>query len=187
MEFKSEVTYQPPEKGGREYPRFSAIKTFFRLPMAHPKENFDVALFGIPLTAECLTTQEGALLLRCAASSLGRGFHMSHAQNVFEKMKVADVGDCQTVPIDQKKTYAMIEKFVSELLKNKKRFIAVGGDHSTTLPVLRALRSITRSRWLLCTSTPISTPTPRPGALSTIHSACLLVMRWKKNWSIPKK
>ncbi len=33
---------------GREFPRFSAIKTFFRLPIADIKETFDVALFGIP-------------------------------------------------------------------------------------------------------------------------------------------
>jgi agmatinase/guanidinopropionase len=53
---------------------------------------------------------------------------------------VADIGDCPTVPIDQAQTYERIEKFVGELLQHNKRFISVGGDHSTTLPILRALR-----------------------------------------------
>jgi agmatinase/guanidinopropionase len=140
MKFKPEFTYKP--LSGREFPRFSALKTFFRLPIAHPKENFDVALFGIPFDGG-VSYRPGARFAPQAvraASSLGRGFHMTHARNVFEYLKVADIGDSQTVPVDQKQTYQKIEKFTSEVLKYKKRFIAVGGDHSTTLPVLRALR-----------------------------------------------
>ena len=33
---------------GRQFPRFSGIKTFFRLPYVDLNEKFDVALFGIP-------------------------------------------------------------------------------------------------------------------------------------------
>ncbi|MEQ1722056.1 MAG: arginase family protein, partial [Pseudobdellovibrio sp.] len=44
------------------------------------------------------------------------------------------------VPIDQVQTYEKIEKFVTKILNTDKKFISVGGDHSTTLPVLRALK-----------------------------------------------
>jgi len=127
---------------GREFPRFSAIKTFFRLPMATVHEKFDVALFGIPFDGG-VSYRPGARFAPSAvreASSLGRGFHMGRGRNVFEDLAIADIGDCPTVPIDQNQTYEKIEKFVLGILKNKKRFIAVGGDHSTTLPVLRALK-----------------------------------------------
>ncbi|OFZ31689.1 MAG: agmatinase [Bdellovibrionales bacterium RIFCSPHIGHO2_01_FULL_40_29] len=127
---------------GREFPRFSAIKTFFRLPIAEMTENFDVAIFGVPYDGG-VSYRPGARFAPTQirdASSLGRGFHMTRAMSLFENLKVADIGDCPTVPIDQAQTYEKIEKFATSVLNTKKKFIAVGGDHSTTLPLLRAVR-----------------------------------------------
>ena len=127
---------------GREFPRFSAIKTFFRLPVADLNENFDVALFGVPYDGG-VSYRPGArfapTLVR-EVSSLGRGFHMTRSVSVFEKLKAADIGDCSVVPIDQSQTYQKIEEFVSKIIATNKKFVAVGGDHSVTLPVLRALK-----------------------------------------------
>ena len=134
------MEYKP--LSGREFPRFSAIKTFFRLPIADLKGDFDVALFGIPFdggTSYRPGSRFGSTKVR-EASSLGRGFHMTRALQVFDKIKVADIGDCPTVPIDMVQTYSKIEAFTTQLLKKKKRFIACGGDHSITLPILRALK-----------------------------------------------
>ncbi|MBY0554530.1 agmatinase [bacterium] len=127
---------------GREFPRFSGIKTFFRLPIADVTDKFDVALFGIPYDGG-VSYRPGARFapsLVREVSSLGRGFHMTRALSVFDKLKAADVGDCSVVPIDQTQTYEKIEKFVTKILSTDKKFISVGGDHSTTLPVLRALK-----------------------------------------------
>jgi agmatinase/guanidinopropionase len=133
-------SYQP--LSGREFPRFSAIKTFFRLPHVEPADTYDVGIFGIPY--------DGAVSYRPGArfapshvrecSSLGRGFHWSRAISLFQSLKFADVGDCPTVPIDQAQTYDRIQNFASFLLHHGKRFIAVGGDHSVTLPLLREQR-----------------------------------------------
>jgi agmatinase/guanidinopropionase len=134
------MDYKP--LSGREFPRFSAIKTFFRLPHVALESDYDVALFGIPYDGG-VSYRPGARFAPTKIreiSSLGRGFHMSRMESFFEKLKVADIGDCPTVPIDQAQTYERIEKFVGELLQHNKRFISVGGDHSTTLPILRALR-----------------------------------------------
>lgn len=127
---------------GREFPRFSAIKTFFRLPHVDVQQDFDVALFGIPFDGG-VSYRPGPRFAPTAvrnASSLGRGFHMSRGMALFEKLRIADVGDCPTVPIDMAQTYARIEEFVGKVAGSGKRFVACGGDHSTTLPVLRALR-----------------------------------------------
>lgn len=126
---------------GREFPRFSAIKTFFRLPMADLSEDFDVALFGTPYDGG-VSYRPGArfaptLVREC--SSLGRGFHMTKAISLFEKMTAADIGDCPVVPIDQAQTYEKIQNFTKNIIDTNKKFISVGGDHSTTLPILRAL------------------------------------------------
>ncbi|MFN7903843.1 MAG: agmatinase [Pseudobdellovibrionaceae bacterium] len=134
------MEYKP--LSGREFPRFSAMKTFFRLPYVEMQNDYDVALFGIPFDGGT-SYRPGARFAPSAvreASSLGRGYHWSRDVNFFERMRVADIGDCQTVPIDLNQTYEKIESFVTELLTLNKRFISVGGDHSTTLPVLRALR-----------------------------------------------
>lgn len=134
------MEYKP--LSGREFPRFSGIKTFFRMPFVKVAADYDVGIFGIPY--------DGAVSYRPGArfapqkvrelSSLGRGYHMTRESNFIERLKVADIGDCPTVPIDQEKCYKRIQEFTAELLKKNKKFIAVGGDHSITLPILRELK-----------------------------------------------
>ncbi len=96
---------------GREFPRFSAIKTFFRLPQATLKDKFDVALFGIPFDGGVSYRPGGRFAPGAIreVSSLGRGYHWTRGINWTEKLKVADIGDCQVVPISMEKTYELIE------------------------------------------------------------------------------
>ena len=134
------MNYQP--ISGREFPRFSAIKTFFRLPIDQVDGEYDVGIFGVPY--------DGAVSYRPGCrfgptrirelSSLGRGFHMSRSVNFIEKIKTADIGDSPTVPIDQAQTYERVESFTEQIVNRDKRFIAVGGDHSLTLPLLRSVK-----------------------------------------------
>lgn len=127
---------------GREFPRFSGIKTFFRLPYVELDQDYDVGIFGIPYDGG-VSYRPGARFAPShirEISVLGRGFHMSRNFHLFQSLKVADIGDCPTVPIDQVQTYERIQGFVEKLLKFQKKFVAVGGDHSITLPILRELK-----------------------------------------------
>ena len=127
---------------GREFPRYSAIKTFFRLPHAQIQEDFDVALLGVPFDSG-VSYRPGARFAPTSVremSSLGRGFHIESGHQVFKKLRVADVGDCSVVPLSLEQSYTLIEDHATALLKAKKRIISVGGDHSITLPLLRAFR-----------------------------------------------
>lgn len=127
---------------GRVLPRFSGLRTFFRLPNAPVTADFDVALAGVPFDGG-VSFRPGARFAPAAvreASVLGRGFHLTRGKNVFDRLRVADVGDAPTVPIDPKQTYKKVEKFFESILKTNKKFVAVGGDHSLTLPLLRAVR-----------------------------------------------
>jgi len=133
------MKYEP--ISGREFPRFSAIKTFFRLPHVNVKADYDVGLVGVPYDGG-VSYRPGARFAPTAireASSLGRGFNLSRSINIFEKLKVADLGDCPVVPIDQGQTAKKVESFFGGMLKDKKRFVAVGGDHSLSLSLLRAV------------------------------------------------
>ena len=127
---------------GRDFPRFSSIKTFFRLPHVDLTDDYELGIVGVPF--------DGGVSYRPGArfgptriremTSLGRVYNWGRHQSFIEKIKVADLGDCPTVPIDINKSYERIESYFSEVLKHDKKFIAVGGDHSTTLPLLRAVK-----------------------------------------------
>ncbi|MEQ1877417.1 MAG: agmatinase [Bdellovibrionia bacterium] len=135
----SEKSHEYKPLDGRQFPRFSGIKTFFRLPIADPGDDFDIGIVGVPFDGG-VSYRPGARFAPSQireVSSLGRGFNWSRAINFFEKVKVADLGDCPTVPVDQAKTYERIQKYFAALLKKEKKFIGVGGDHSITLPLLR--------------------------------------------------
>jgi guanidinopropionase len=127
---------------GREFPRYSAIKTFFRLPHAPLDEKFEVGIVGVPFDGG-VSYRPGARFAPSKVrelSSLGRGFNWARGEDVFQRLRVADAGDCSTVPIDLKQTYEKIETHFAAILESGKRFIAVGGDHSITLPILRSVR-----------------------------------------------
>lgn len=127
---------------GRDIPRFAGIKTFFRLPYVEITEDYELGIVGVPFDggASYRPGQRFAPVKVREASSLGRVFHMGRMSSFSDKIKVADVGDVPTVPVDLLKTYQRIETWFGEGLKLGKRFIAIGGDHSITLPILREVR-----------------------------------------------
>ena len=134
------IVYEP--ISGRDMPRFAGIKTFFRLPHVPMDADYDLALVGLPFDGG-LSYRPGARFAPSRVrevSSLGRVFHYSRMEAFTKKLKVADIGDCPTVPINMEMTYQKIEEFYGKLLGHGKRVITVGGDHSTTLPVLRQMR-----------------------------------------------
>jgi guanidinopropionase len=134
------MDYEP--LSGRVLPRFSGIKTFFRLPHVPVDADYELAIVGVPFDGG-VSYRPGARFAPSRireVSSLGRAYNLGRAENFVQMIKVADVGDCPTVPIDLLQTYEKIETYFTHLMSLKKKFIAVGGDHSTTLPLLRAVR-----------------------------------------------
>lgn len=132
------MDYKP--LSGREFPRFSGIKTFFRMPYVTIDEDYELGILGVPFDGG-VSYRPGGRFAPTAirdASSLGRGFNWARGINWIEKIKVADIGDCPVVPISIEKTYENIEAHVTKILGHNKKLISVGGDHSTTLPLLRA-------------------------------------------------
>lgn len=134
------VKYEP--LSGREFPRFSGIKTFFRLPYVAVDADYEIGIVGLPFDGGT-SYRPGARFAPSRVrevSSLGRVFHMGRMQSFSEKLRVADIGDCPTVPINLPLTYQKVEKFYGDLLARDKRLLTVGGDHSVTLPILREMR-----------------------------------------------
>lgn len=134
------IKYEP--LSGREFPRFSGIKTFFRLPHVPVDADYDIGIVGVPFDGG-LSYRPGARFAPTRVreiSSLGRVFHYGRMEAFTKKFKVADIGDCPTVPISMDKTYERIQSFYARLLSLNKKVVTIGGDHSITLPILREFR-----------------------------------------------
>jgi guanidinobutyrase len=58
----------------------------------------------------------------------------------FDGLQVADIGDVATNPYDLEKSVAIIEAAYDAILVHGCRPLTLGGDHTLTLPVLRAMR-----------------------------------------------
>ncbi|MBE8221740.1 MAG: agmatinase [Bdellovibrionales bacterium] len=126
---------------GRSFPRFSSLKSFFRLPWVSNDDDFDIGILGVPFDGGT-SYRPGARMAPTKIremSSLARNFNWEINKDYSKKWKVADIGDCPTTPVSLEKTYNQIEKFFTSLDLKQKRFISVGGDHSITLPILRSL------------------------------------------------
>jgi len=122
-------------------PRFSQPPTFMRLPYRTDLEGVDVALIGIPFdsgTTYRPGTRLGPREIR-SQSSLIRPFN--HFQQVapFERLTVVDAGDVDASPVSLENAHAAIEARIGAILGAGAVPLAVGGDHSISLPVLRAL------------------------------------------------
>jgi len=83
------MEYKP--LSGREFPRFSGIKTFFRLPHVPVDSDYDVGIVGVPYDGG-VSYRPGARFAPSKIremSSLGRGYHWSRKMNIIEQLKSA--------------------------------------------------------------------------------------------------
>jgi agmatinase len=107
------------------------------LATTEKEKEADIIVFGIPYDGN-VSYREGAsdgpAAVRESAAPI------APTTEYFEDLtgtKVVDIGDfigedCETI-------FADVEEKVAELVKNKKFFTMIGGDHSVTIPVLRGI------------------------------------------------
>ena len=74
-----------------------------------------------------------------AQSSLIRSYSYFQKVAPFDRLNVADVGDVDAPPVSIEKCYEAVEARIGAIADAGARPIVVGGDHSISLPVLRAL------------------------------------------------
>src|SRR5207249_11706064 len=72
-------------------------------------------------------------------SSLIRQYNSFQEVAPFDRLNVADVGDIDAPPVSIEKCYEAVEAGIGAIADAGARPIAIGGDHSLSLPVLRAL------------------------------------------------
>jgi agmatinase len=122
-------------------PRFGQVATFMLLPYVRDASALDVALVGIPFDGGS-SYRAGARFGPRAVreqSSLIRPWNPVLKVHPFERRRVGDYGDIDVVPISIERTFEAIEAGVSAILSAGATPVCVGGDHSVTLPILRAV------------------------------------------------
>jgi len=125
----------------RESPRFSGIKTFMRLPHLKTTEGVDIAIIGVPFDTGAsyrVGARFGPEAIR-SVSALLRHHNEVLNVSVFDHCSVVDYGDLPVNPGYIEDSYKMIEDGITPLLEADVIPIMLGGDHSVTLPELRAI------------------------------------------------
>jgi len=123
-----------------QHARSGGIATFMRLPHITEAEELDIALVGIPFdggTTYRPGTRFGPRHVR-EQSVLIRPWNPVLQINPFAKYRIADFGDFSVNPLSIEDTFRRVEEQMQPLLNAGTRCAAVGGDHSLSLPLLRA-------------------------------------------------
>lgn len=131
--------YQPIP--GNVIPRFAGMVTFMRLPHVTDLKDIDIGLVGVPWdggTTNRAGARHGPRQVR-EASVMMRNIHHTSGIRPFEWANCADLGDVPTNPIDIMDSLKRIEEFYTPLKAAGVTPLSIGGDHLSSLPILRAL------------------------------------------------
>ena len=129
---------------GNEMPRFGGIASMFRLPVQRDASGLDVALVGVPLdigTSNRAGSRYGPRQIR-TESVLVRPYGMATRAAPFDSFQVADVGDVPLNAYSLEKSVDIIEDHFDGLLASGAKTVAMGGDHTVALPILRAQHKV---------------------------------------------
>lgn len=128
-------------QGGNDMPRFGGRATMMRLPYTQGFEGLDAAFIGIPLdigTSQRSGTRYGPRGIR-SESVMIRPYNMATGAAPFDSLNVGDVGDVPINTYNLLKSVDIIEDYYTRLNEWPLVPLTLGGDHTITLPILRAL------------------------------------------------
>jgi guanidinopropionase len=128
----------------QQAPRFTEIPTFMRVPYITDLSQLDIGFIGIPY--------DGGLTCRTGArygpreirnqSSMMRAINVATDVRPLELCRVADIGDVRfRNAFNLEEAIQDIQRYYAAIAEAGIIPIGVGGDHSVTYPILKALRA----------------------------------------------
>lgn len=137
----SSSKFDPVSSG--EIPRYASLSTFMRLPHIplEDADGADIGLIGVPWdsgTTNRPGARHGPRQIR-EMSALMRSHNPALNISPYELANCADLGDAPVNPLKIEGALNMIEAFYDQVLAKAITPLSAGGDHLTTLPILRAL------------------------------------------------
>ncbi len=134
--------YKPSDS--RSFPRFAGIKTFMRLPHIRSTQGIDFAIIGVPWDggATFRSSQRSAPDTIRKMSHLFRPYNPGLDVTIFNHCSGVDYGDLPVVPGYIEETYQRIDEALLPVVEAGIFPVLLGGDHSITLPELRAISKV---------------------------------------------
>jgi agmatinase len=127
---------------GRLVPRYAGASTFARLPEIDRVSDYDVAILGLPFDSGVSYrpgARFGPMGIRQASRHLRPGHHVELGCTPFGQIQVVDAGDVPITPFSIDDAMGQIAGHASEILGGNRRIVAMGGDHTIALPMLRSV------------------------------------------------
>ncbi len=127
--------------GGNEMPRFAGPVTMMRLPAQDTAAGLDACFVGVPMdigTSHRSGTRFGPRQIR-AESAMLRPYNMASRVSPFDHLQIADIGDVPINTFNLARSLEIIESHFDGILSHDCIPVALGGDHTLTLPILRAI------------------------------------------------
>ena len=122
-------------------PRFADVATFLRAKRHDAGEIVDIGLVGVPFDLGLnyrTGARQGPAGVR-EASRVIRRVHPTSGTAPFRLCNVADLGDAPINPMSKDKSIDNIAEFFADLYGKGIAPIAIGGDHTIPLPILRGI------------------------------------------------
>src|SRR5437016_3861570 len=123
-------------------PRYTGIPTFMRAPYCEDPAGLDIGLVGVPFDGGVTNrsgTRHGPREIR-NQSSLMRRINQTSGIDPYALCRIADVGDAWVEkPFELTGALDEIKDFYSTLHQANVAPVSAGGDHSISLPILRAI------------------------------------------------
>jgi len=123
-------------------PRYGGPYTFARVPAGRDLQGVDVAIIGVPMDMAVMYrsgARFGPRAIRNASGQLRpHALRADEIEEPYASLRVIDYGDIEVFPGYIEKSLEVIEETVEEVLSAGVFPLVLGGDHSTTLPLLRA-------------------------------------------------
>lgn len=121
-------------------PRYAQVATYMRLPLVPDPTGRDVVVIGAPYDGGT-SYRPGARLAPRAIrheSCLIHGTGIDRGPNVFDVIDVVDAGDIDLGPFSMELAMETATEALIGLLRSNGAFLMFGGDHSLSLPGMRA-------------------------------------------------
>lgn len=123
-------------------PRYGGAYTFARVPAGRDLRDCDVAIVGVPMDMAVMYrsgARFGPRAIRDASGQLRpHARDPDRLEEPFASLRVIDYGDLEVYPGYIERTVADVQSEIEAMLASDVFPVVLGGDHSTTLPVLRA-------------------------------------------------
>jgi agmatinase len=139
------MSSQPPvgPVDASQVPRYAGLSTFARLPRREDVPAMDVAVVGVPFDSG-VSYRPGARFgpshIR-QSSRLLRPYNPELGASPFTDKQVVDAGDIAVNPFNIQEAIGEIERAAGDLSRSAK-LMALGGDHTIVLPLLRAVHAL---------------------------------------------